>query len=370
MSVAPATNLSDALAALQSKRTLANAFQAWLLNSEATLSETDFKSAKNFARAFRIWFDKSQKPRTCEEDEESIRPYNFHTALEFFADNFQLESDPILDHLDPTSKTTRVAANVRSLATFLNEQGIWADKDAQETIRVSHDMENDLKRSQRVKWVLHQSEIYFEPKLGGHARLVQLTGEEVEGLYKITAVHENYVLANKRNEDPETGVPLVSSENPFKILIPHIVVQYLKVGDDLHAGIRRVEGSGSWVITSFLGVEPKISAESIPHFSYVEDPTAENLAVAAAVPPNDADDAGAAPSNDDAYTKRAEALVKEQTPSDGFDEGPFTEAWFTAREIDIASDEEIGWIWDEDDDEYSDPESDDVPSFHNSDEEK
>lgn len=126
-------------------------------------------------------------------------------------------------------------------------------------------LEEDLKRCQRVTWLLFRYDIFFHPKLGGRTRGVTLEGEQVDCHYEIAVIKDNFVLAEKREVDIESKItllfvrcvstqttarPISSSDNPIKIRVPRLANSLLKVGDNLHVGITKVVKSDYWVIKS------------------------------------------------------------------------------------------------------------------------
>jgi hypothetical protein len=59
------------------------------------------------------------------------------------------------------------------------------------------------------------------------------------------------------------------------------------------------------------------------------------------------------------YQKRREEMLKTPPPEDrSFPEEIFTEEWFNSREMDIGSDDEIGTLWDETEEEGEEEEED------------
>lgn len=53
--------------------------------------------------------------------------------------------------------------------------------------------------------------------------------------------------------------------------------------------------------------------------------------------------------SDPAYMDRKSALLQTPVPDDGFPEAHYNEDWFTSREVDLDSDEEVGGPWDDSD---------------------
>ena len=67
--------------------------------------------------------------------------------------------------------------------------------ETQELLRQCMLMEDDLMRCQRIKWLMFQHEMFFEPRLGGRLRRTTVQGSEVKGnTYEVADVGENFIL--------------------------------------------------------------------------------------------------------------------------------------------------------------------------------
>jgi hypothetical protein len=105
------------------------------------------------------------------------------------------------------SKTTYIGTNTRHFITFLNEQGALSQDETQALLRQCMTMDDDLKRCQRVKWLMTQQELFFEPKLGGRHRRLTFQGEKITGnTYEVVDIGDNFVLANTCDERGTTAV--------------------------------------------------------------------------------------------------------------------------------------------------------------------
>jgi hypothetical protein len=95
------------------------------------------------------------------------------------------------------SKTANVGINTRRFITFLDEQGTFSNNETQELLQQCTLMADDLKRCQRVKWLVFQHELFFEPRLGGRPRLTAFQGSELKGnIYEVADIGENFILAD------------------------------------------------------------------------------------------------------------------------------------------------------------------------------
>lgn len=123
-----------------------------------------------------------------------INPKNTSTVSE----------DPISERLSPNSKTARVGTNTRHLITFLDNQGLLSNSETHELLRQCILMDEDLRRCQRIKWVMTQQEIFFQPKLGGRARKTEFIGPEVKrNIYEVSEVGQGFILAHTCGEGGE-----------------------------------------------------------------------------------------------------------------------------------------------------------------------
>jgi len=145
------------------------------------------------------------KPATTSSDQ--IYPDMLWYNIEQFAWDFELEADPILERLDPGSKTKRIATNYGRFAKYLHEQKVIDDNDLEQSIRAAGMLEDDLRRVQRASWVFRQNDVArtFGTRVGNEFRPVSsderraiLNGENGEDqTYEIAHIGENFVLADK-----------------------------------------------------------------------------------------------------------------------------------------------------------------------------
>jgi hypothetical protein len=275
----------------------------------------------------------------------------FVEEVKCFIDDFNLFEDrnPIQQKLDPRCKTTRVGVNCRSLVDFLSRQGIFSEEEVAQSLRVCAFMSQDMNRCKRAEWVLNQYEIYFEPRLGAHPHSVALNEDEVDCVWQIVAIKENFVIVDKSDLADER----YSSTEPIKIQLPPLAIRLLKVSDDLHVGIRKVTDADFYLITSVMRVEP--SDASLGSQIIAESTTTakmESLTVQESFAPIQTHDESR---SDPAYKSRLEDLLERTPLTEPFPEELYTEQWFTTRELDFADDEEIITGTDMfDDDEYED----------------
>jgi len=115
-------------------------------------------------------------------------------------------------------------------------------------------MDDDLKRCQRIKWLMTQQDLFFEPKLGGKHRRIAFQGEKVTGnIYEVVDIGENFVLANTC--DGRGQLPF-SPDDPLKIQVPRSVTSLLKLGDRLQIDIYKVAAFDYWITVLFGGIRP------------------------------------------------------------------------------------------------------------------
>lgn len=95
------------------------------------------------------------------------------------------------------SKTAYIGTNTRRFIAFLDEQGISNRDETLELLRQCALMDDDLKRCQRIKWLMTQQEIFFQPKLGGRPRRTALEGREMKGsIFEVADIMENFILVD------------------------------------------------------------------------------------------------------------------------------------------------------------------------------
>ncbi|GLB39263.1 hypothetical protein LshimejAT787_0604250 [Lyophyllum shimeji] len=308
---------------LLSNPTFGNAFRAWLAHAETTLSPREFQSAKNFSRAFRIWYDKYWG-KDCQEDFEGagldISSIPFICCTKFAPDMQLINCDPVEERLDPKTKTTYIAKNCRLMANFLIRLGLIGGSDISRAARYCAVLE-EQNRCRRALWLLYKYEIYFLRQLGGRERPYALSSEELDGDFRVTHVGTQCVIVRAC---PTLGRKK-SQSGPLKVQIPPVLAALLKAGDDMSASLRKAAGADFWVIKSASSVD-----------SYKEHTLLED-----SVSPPEPGDA--------AYIKAAKALLKAPLPSDGFPDEVYSEAWFQPREMDFTSDDEIALPWDSSD---------------------
>ena len=126
--------------------------------------------------------------------------FEFSTSLHPVLSVFE-EGNPIQQKLDPHCKTTRVGVNCRSLVDFLGNHDIFSKVQVSESLRVCTFMTEDMNRCKRAEWVLNQYEIFFEPRLGAHSRPVTFAGNELDSVWEIVAIKDNFVIADKKDVD-------------------------------------------------------------------------------------------------------------------------------------------------------------------------
>ncbi|RDB16068.1 hypothetical protein Hypma_003452 [Hypsizygus marmoreus] len=308
------SNPADLNRVFLSKPTWANAFRAWLIHAEATLSPDEFNSAKNFARAFQIWYNTTNNlpDATVDAIEEDTMAMSRLCVFNFVED-FELSDDPLLDRLRPWTKTTHVAKNYRHMVNFLLQFGLIPKDDLAIAVKEC-DVLEDLNRCRRILWVLYQREIFFWKNVGGNTRPYQMSGEELDGAFRVTNIGKNCVIARDHEEPGST---------PFKLQVPEAVAKLLKAGDIIRAGIQKVIDADYWVITSPRGIE-SFKAKTI---SLDYRPEQESL-------------------EDSEYRKLAKTLLEVPVPQDGFPSAGYTEDWFADQEHDFGSEDEITGVWD------------------------
>ncbi|KIM85846.1 hypothetical protein PILCRDRAFT_817087 [Piloderma croceum F 1598] len=372
----PQSKSDPQLVKLSAKPTLGHAFQAWLAYSGTRLTPDEYRSAKNFARAYQLWFRKLFGAKAL--NDEVIHAESLVTHIHDFVDEVGLSQDPISERLSPMSKTTYIGTNTRRFIKFLNEQGALSRDETHALLRQCTTMDDDLKRCQRVKWLMTQQELFFEPRLGGRHRQIAFQGEKVTGnTYEVVDIGENYVLANTCDE---RGQLLHSPDNPLKIQVPRSAASLLKPGDGLQIDIRKVATSDYWIAVLFGGIMPKTAGleehPSLPSPTSAETPAVQALGSEidkfltltkstdkkshgkSHVDPRPHSQPKSQSSHeedlvhlrsDKEYQKRREErLLGGGLPDEGFPDAIYNETWFRARETDLASDEEVGEMWDDD----------------------
>lgn len=121
-----------------------------------------------------------------------------------------VEIDPIMERLNPQSKTARIALNYRNFVGYLHEQKVFDDNDYEQSIKASKLLEDDLRRLQRAAWMLRQNDslerrILNKLHPGVTGDVVKDDGED--NTYEIVHIGENFILGDKCDE---SGMYVVS----------------------------------------------------------------------------------------------------------------------------------------------------------------
>ncbi|KAF9459135.1 hypothetical protein BDZ94DRAFT_1060742 [Collybia nuda] len=310
------SSTSPELSDFHSKPTVSNAFRAWLVHAQTTMSGPEYESAKNFARAFQIWFDKE-----CEESETSE-----NTALDDisvsgwclrFVEDVELPIDPVHARLYPETKTTHVARNCRHMVNFLVRLEKITGKD------ILHSSKEcalliDINRIRRALWVLWRYELFLVPKVGSGKPLIDRS-QALDGNFRITSIGESFVIAYDTKGEAE---PV-----PLKIQAPRACCSILRVGDTLGALIRPAGQGNYWAVVAATDVESRL--HNTVGYGEIR----------------------AVPVDSVIYKKRSRALAKVPIPQDAFDNEVYSEEWFAVREKDFGSDDEVKLVWECDSDE-------------------